>query len=69
MSFGPALRFIYGARYAVPRVARHIGGRFKREAGRFAAPSHAVTPELANRHAGSGAHASGVLQAAERNAE
>lgn len=68
MSFGPALRFIYGARYAVPRVAGHIGGRFKREAGSFAAPSHGVTPELANGH-GSGAHARSVLQAAERNAE
>ncbi|CAG9165193.1 Ferredoxin--NADP reductase [Cupriavidus laharis] len=69
MSFGPALRFIYGARCAVPRVARHIGGRFKREAGRFAAPPHAATPELANGHAGSGVHAGGVLQAVERNAE
>lgn len=68
MSFGPALRFIYGARYAAPRVSRHISGRFKQEAGRFAAPSHAVTPELANGRAGGSAHAS-VLQAVERNAE
>jgi hypothetical protein len=49
-------------------VAGHIGGRFKREAGSFAAPSHGATPELANGH-GSGAHARSVLQAAERNAE
>ncbi len=68
MSFGPALRFIYGARYAVPQVARHIGARFRRDAGRFAAPPQTVAPDLVNGHAG-GLHTRSVLQAAEHNAE
>ena len=57
MSFGPALRFVERAWYATPRLTRHIGGRSKREAGTFAAPPHAATPELVNGHAGSGLHA------------
>jgi FAD-dependent urate hydroxylase len=30
-SFGPAMRFIYGAKYASPRVAKHINKAFRRE--------------------------------------
>ncbi|WP_011298631.1 NAD(P)-binding domain-containing protein [Cupriavidus necator] len=69
MSFGPALRFIYGARYAVPHVSRHIAARFKQEAGRFVTPPQAITPELANGRTGGSLHARSVLQAAEHNAE
>jgi thioredoxin reductase len=29
LSFGPVMRFIYGAKYAAPRVARHIGNSFR----------------------------------------
>jgi pyruvate/2-oxoglutarate dehydrogenase complex dihydrolipoamide dehydrogenase (E3) component len=33
-NFGPAMRFIYGAKYAVPRVTRHIVRRAAETAGR-----------------------------------
>lgn len=31
-SFGPAMRFVYGAKYAAPRVARHIGKSLPKDA-------------------------------------
>ncbi len=69
LSFGPALRFVYGAKYAAPHLARHISRCFKEEIGDRVVQSQAVPSELVEGHGGSGLHGQSILQAPGNNAE
>jgi pyruvate/2-oxoglutarate dehydrogenase complex dihydrolipoamide dehydrogenase (E3) component len=69
LSFGPALRFVYGAKYAAPHLAGHISSSFKKEPGNRVVHSQAVLPEMVEGNRGSGLHGQSILQAPENNAE
>ncbi len=42
LSFGPVMRFVYGAKYGAPQLTRHISSCFKKEARDFVFPSEPV---------------------------
>jgi thioredoxin reductase len=69
LSFGPALRFVYGAKYAAPHLAAHINRCFQKEPGNRVIHSQAIPPELAEVKRGGGLHGQSLLQASENNAE
>ncbi|WP_052181659.1 NAD(P)-binding domain-containing protein [Cupriavidus sp. GA3-3] len=69
LSFGPALRFIYGAKYAAPQLARHISRCFKNETRISVAQSQALPSELVEGNGGSGLHGQSILQAPGNNME
>lgn len=64
-SFGPALRFIYGAKYAAPHLAGHIGRCFRKEAGNHIIKPQAAPVEPVEAKSGSVLHGQGILQAPE----
>ncbi len=47
-SFGPAMRFIYGSKYAAPRVARHITKAYRKDAGKPLNSSSAASDPAVN---------------------
>ncbi|MBP0635733.1 MULTISPECIES: NAD(P)-binding domain-containing protein [unclassified Cupriavidus] len=68
LSFGPALRFVYGAKYAAPHLARHILGRFKQDADHHVQPP-AVGPEPDKENSGSRLHGQTMLQVSGNKAK
>jgi hypothetical protein len=52
LSFGPVLRFVYGAKYAAPRIARHISRCHAAEGGSRAFDAPAVPQPLAESRTG-----------------
>jgi len=69
LSFGPALRFVHGAKYAAPHLAGHIGKRYEAETPQRATRPQGAAPELAEGHGGAGLRGQSVLQAAENSVE
>jgi len=69
LSFGPVLRFVYGAKYAAPCIARHIGLRHAAEGGGRAFESLAAPQALAEGSAGAAPHAPAAFRGAESTAE
>jgi len=69
LSFGPALRFIYGARYAAPHLAGHISRRFRKEAGSGVVQPQASPSERVEGNGGSGLHGQSIVQARENTIE
>ncbi len=69
LSFGPALRFVYGAKYAAPHLARHISRCFQEEAGNRVVPSQAIPSEPVEEHGGSGLRGQSIFPAPGSNAE
>lgn len=67
LSFGPALRFIYGAKYAAPQIAGHISRCFRKEDGYGVVQPQAGASELAEGTGGAGLHGQAVFQAPESN--
>jgi cation diffusion facilitator CzcD-associated flavoprotein CzcO len=51
-SFGPVMRFIYGAKYAAPQVARHIEKLYRRDIRTQRMASPAATTDAASNQAG-----------------
>ncbi|MFJ4291640.1 NAD(P)-binding domain-containing protein [Cupriavidus sp. NPDC089707] len=69
MSFGPVLRFVYGAKYAAPRIAQHVSVRHAEEGG--IRPFEPLGVPQGHAEAGPGAlpHPSAAFQEAKLPAE
>jgi len=51
MSFGPLFRFVAGADFAVPRLARHLAGNKPGKSEKWALEAQEDTPALAQSEA------------------
>lgn len=65
LSFGPALRFIYGAKFAAPHLAGHISRCFRKEAGSGLVKPQVIPSEPAEATDGNGLRGQSILQVPE----
>ncbi|WP_316155519.1 NAD(P)-binding domain-containing protein [Cupriavidus sp. BIC8F] len=62
LSFGPVMRFVYGAKYGAPQLTRHISRCFKEEARDFVFPSDPVEGD-----SGAALHGQSIFRASGNN--